>query len=83
MLKLSLCFFLTQHHAMKAYGGVVVQLQAFFTSALDKVSGQLHVSAALLPGKEPLVYRILIFLNLIGLLTERSPHPWTSPTAVS
>jgi hypothetical protein len=34
-LKLSLCSFLTEHHAMKVYWGVKVQLHAFLTSALD------------------------------------------------
>jgi hypothetical protein len=29
-LKLSLCFFLTEHHAMKAYWGVEVLLHTFF-----------------------------------------------------
>jgi len=33
-------------------GGIV---PPFLTSALDEVSGQLHASAALLPGKEHLV----------------------------
>jgi hypothetical protein len=32
---LSLCSFLTDHHAMKAYWGMEVQLQAFLTSALN------------------------------------------------
>jgi len=38
---------------MKTYGGVKVELHAFFTLALDGVSGQLHAAAALLPGKDP------------------------------
>jgi len=29
-VKLSLCFFVTEHHAMKAYWGVEVYLYAFF-----------------------------------------------------
>jgi hypothetical protein len=32
-------------------GGVEVQLHSFLTTALDGVIGQLHVLAALLPGK--------------------------------
>jgi hypothetical protein len=32
---------------MKTYGGVKVELHAFFTLALDGVSGQLHAAAAL------------------------------------
>jgi len=35
-VKLSLCFlFLTEHHAMKAYWGVKVQIHAFLNLALD------------------------------------------------
>jgi hypothetical protein len=34
-VKLSLCFFLTEHHAMKVCWGVEVQLHAFLTSAMD------------------------------------------------
>jgi hypothetical protein len=34
-VKLSLCFFLTNHHAMKTYWGVEVYLHIFFISALD------------------------------------------------
>jgi hypothetical protein len=29
-VKLSLCYFLTKHHAMKAYWGAEVQLHSFF-----------------------------------------------------
>jgi hypothetical protein len=34
------------------YGVVEIQLHTFLTTALDEVSGQFHVLAALLPGKE-------------------------------
>lgn len=40
-------------HAMKAYGGVAVQLHLFLT--LAKVSGQFHLLGALPPGKVCLV----------------------------
>jgi hypothetical protein len=36
-VKLSLCFFLTEHNATKAYWGVEVHLHAFLSSALDGV----------------------------------------------
>jgi hypothetical protein len=39
---------------MKAYEGVDVSIHIYLTSALAR-SGQLHVPAALLPGKEPRV----------------------------
>jgi len=35
-ITLSVCFFLTEHHALKAYCGVEVQLHAFLTSAQDR-----------------------------------------------
>jgi hypothetical protein len=40
---------------MKAYRGSGVQLHSFLTSALYEDSEQSHASAALPPGKEPLV----------------------------
>jgi hypothetical protein len=36
--------------------GVEMLIHALLTSALVEVSGQLHAPAALLPGKEPLVF---------------------------
>jgi hypothetical protein len=45
----SLC--LTKHHAMKAYWGVEVQLNAFFD--LSTMSEQLHGPGALRPAKQP------------------------------
>jgi hypothetical protein len=38
---------------MKAYGGVDVYIHVYLTSALVEVNCQLHVPAALPPGKEP------------------------------
>jgi hypothetical protein len=38
-------------HARKAYGEVDLWLQSSLSSALDGVSGQVYVSAALLQGK--------------------------------
>jgi hypothetical protein len=56
---------------MKAHGGVDVQIHVFLTSSLVEVSGQLHVPAALIPGKEPSV--------LIRQEVEWAPEPvWTT-----
>jgi hypothetical protein len=38
---------------MKTCGGVELQLHAFLTLTLCGLSGQLHATAALAPGKEP------------------------------
>lgn len=36
-----------KHHNMKTYGDIVVKIHAFFTSASDDGSNQLHYAAAL------------------------------------
>jgi hypothetical protein len=46
---------------MKKYGGMDVETQVFLTSALVEVNVQLHVPAALLPGKEPEKNQVLSF----------------------
>jgi hypothetical protein len=55
-VKLSLCFFLTEHHNTKAYWGNegIAPLILCSRQQID-VSGQLRAPAALPPGKEPLV----------------------------
>jgi len=40
-------------YTVKTLEGVEIQLHAFLTSALDRVSGKLHVPASLSPVKEP------------------------------
>jgi len=55
-VKLSLCCFSSEHQVMKPYwgsGGIAPRILNLGT--LMEVSGQLHASAALLPGKESLV----------------------------
>jgi hypothetical protein len=45
---------LTEHHAMEAYWGVEIQLQAFLTSALDWGEwSALHAGRFYLQGKSP------------------------------
>jgi hypothetical protein len=41
------------YYAMRMNGGLEVQLHTFLTSVLNEVSGQLHVSTVLPPGKKP------------------------------
>jgi hypothetical protein len=38
---------------MAEYRGEELQLHIFLNSAVDKVGGQLHIPAALTPGKQP------------------------------
>jgi len=47
---MSLCA--TKHHAMKTYRGRKVRCHRFLTSALGRVSGQLHALAGLSTMKE-------------------------------
>jgi hypothetical protein len=50
---------LMRYYAMRMNGGVEVQHHAFLNSALDEVSGQLHVSTALPPAIKALgIHRI-------------------------
>jgi hypothetical protein len=43
------CAYIIKHYAMKTYGGAVVYIHVFLTSALVGVSGQLYGLAALPP----------------------------------
>jgi hypothetical protein len=64
LLPLPLC--LTKQYVIKAYRGADVQIHIILTSALTEVSGQLHGTAALPPGKRPGTHCIGCWVALIA-----------------